>query len=203
MQPIPRVIAPVEVCPFIRFQNHTSTIFTFHHYISCCWSFFERYTFWSSPYTFNFNWQQSCSPPHWYGLQTSWVPKKPYLWSRPFLINTFGKAFKVEWYQAPQSTTYHLQTDGKIGVLNRVLELYLWAYVHGQPSQWLKFLSLAKWSYNNTPHFATRITPFKATFWEISSHHFHLFSWLLPHWSCWLPSFFTGRFACLSYLQIA
>lgn len=85
--------------------------------------------------------------------------------SGPFLYQHFWqKLLKLSGTKLHMSTAYHLQSDGKIGVLNRVIELYLCPCVHGQPSQWLKFLNLAEWCFNNTSHFATRITPFKATF---------------------------------------
>ncbi|RZB86790.1 Transposon Tf2-9 polyprotein isoform A [Glycine soja] len=54
--------------------------------------------------------------------------------------------------------------DGQMEVLNQTLEQYLRAYVHHQPSQWFRFLLLAKWSYNTTIHSGTGVSPFKAIY---------------------------------------
>lgn len=62
------------------------------------------------------------------------------------------------------STSYHPETDGQTEVLNRILEQYLWSFVHDQPSKWYKFLSLAEWSYNTSIHSTTGLTPFEATY---------------------------------------
>ena len=62
------------------------------------------------------------------------------------------------------STTYHPQSDGQIEVLNRILEQYLRAFMHNQPSQWGKFLSLVEWCYNTTTHSSTKLTPYKVTY---------------------------------------
>lgn len=49
-------------------------------------------------------------------------------------------------------------------MLNRILEQYLRSFVHQKPSQWGRFLSLAKWCYNITPHSSTNLSPFEVTF---------------------------------------
>lgn len=62
------------------------------------------------------------------------------------------------------STTYHPQSDDQTEVLNRILEQYLRAFVHNQPSQWGKFLSLAEWCYNITTHSSTKLTSYEVTY---------------------------------------
>jgi hypothetical protein len=62
------------------------------------------------------------------------------------------------------STAYHPETDGQTEVYNRVLEQYLRSFVHHQPSQWSKFLSLAEWAYNTSVHSSTGFSPFQITY---------------------------------------
>lgn len=62
------------------------------------------------------------------------------------------------------STSYHLETDSQIEVMNHTLEQYLRAFIHHRPTKWFEFLALAGWSYNITMHSATNISPFEATY---------------------------------------
>lgn len=83
----------------------------------------------------------------------------------PLFIRKFWKElFHLTGTQLRMSTAYHPQTDGQTEVLNRVLEQYLCSFVHDRPSQWLKFLPLAEWSYNTSMHSSTGISPFEATY---------------------------------------
>ncbi|RDX94894.1 Tf2-9, partial [Mucuna pruriens] len=52
----------------------------------------------------------------------------------------------------------------KTEVVHRVLEQYLRVFVHHQPNQYGRFLSLAKWSYNTTTHSATSLSSFQVTY---------------------------------------
>lgn len=42
------------------------------------------------------------------------------------------------------STAYHPEFDGQAKVLNQILEQYIRAFVHSDPSRWDKFLALAE-----------------------------------------------------------
>ena len=66
--------------------------------------------------------------------------------------------------QANRSTAIHPQTDGQTERLNSVLEQYLRIYTDYQQSDWASLLPLAKFSYNNSRHFATTISPFFANY---------------------------------------
>ena len=46
-------------------------------------------------------------------------------------------------------TDYHPQTDGKIEIVNQVLEDILRMYVMGKPSEWEDYSHLVVFSYNN------------------------------------------------------
>ncbi|KHN46078.1 Retrotransposable element Tf2 155 kDa protein type 3, partial [Glycine soja] len=48
--------------------------------------------------------------------------------------------------------------------MNRTIEQYLRSFVHQQPSNWYKFLAMAEWSYNSSPHSGTGITPYEAVY---------------------------------------
>jgi len=81
-----------------------------------------------------------------------------------FMSCFWQELFKINGTKLCMSTTYHPQSDGQIEVLNRILEQYLQVFVHNQPSQWGKFLSLAEWCYNTTSHSSTNLTPYKVTY---------------------------------------
>ena len=66
--------------------------------------------------------------------------------------------------QANRSTAFHPQTDGQTERLNSVLEQYLRIYTDYQQSDWASLLPLAEFSYNNSRHSATTITPFFANY---------------------------------------
>lgn len=79
----------------------------------------------------------------------------------PIFVNMFWREFfRLSGTKLHMSTVYHPQTDDQTEVLNRVLEQYLRSYVHDRPSQWVKFLSLAKWCYNTSVHSGTGFSPF-------------------------------------------
>ena len=83
----------------------------------------------------------------------------------PIFVSKFWRElFRLSGTKLRMSTAYHPQTDGQTEVLNRSLEQYLRAYVHTQPSNWYRFLSLAEWSYNTSLHSAIGMTPFEAVY---------------------------------------
>ena len=61
-------------------------------------------------------------------------------------------------------TAYHPESDGQTEVHNCVLKQYLRAFVHGRPSNWYKFLALAKWSYNTYIHTSIGFSSFEVTY---------------------------------------
>jgi hypothetical protein len=62
---------------------------------------------------------------------------------------------------ASNTTAYHLQTDGQTEHLNQTVEQYLRIFVNHRQDDWVYWLSLAEFSYNNSEHLATHQTPFK------------------------------------------
>jgi Integrase zinc binding domain/Chromo (CHRromatin Organisation MOdifier) domain/Integrase core domain len=60
------------------------------------------------------------------------------------------------------STAFHPQTDGQTERQNQELEHYLRSYCNFQQNDWARWLSIAQFSYNNSQHSITKITPMEA-----------------------------------------
>lgn len=58
------------------------------------------------------------------------------------------------------STAFHPQTDGQVERINALLEDYLRHFVSDEQSDWVSWLPLAEFSYNNTPSASTKFSPF-------------------------------------------
>jgi hypothetical protein len=58
------------------------------------------------------------------------------------------------------STAYHPQMDGQTEWINQELEQYLQLYTNFMQSDWVEWLSSAKFAYNNHPHSAIGQSPF-------------------------------------------
>ncbi len=58
------------------------------------------------------------------------------------------------------STAYYPQTDGQTERQNQTLEQYLRAYVNYLQDDWVYWLPLAEFAYNNSVHATTSVTPF-------------------------------------------
>lgn len=57
------------------------------------------------------------------------------------------------------TTAYHPQADGQTEVLNQYLEIAVRAYINDSKSNWSRILPHLQFSYNTTPHTATRYSP--------------------------------------------
>jgi hypothetical protein len=60
------------------------------------------------------------------------------------------------------STAFHPQTDGQTERQNQVLEHYLRSYIDYRQDDWVDLLYMAEFSYNNSVHSVTGVTPFYA-----------------------------------------
>jgi len=60
------------------------------------------------------------------------------------------------------STAFHPQTDGQTERMNQELEQYLRMFIDHRQEQWLEWLGMAKFTYNNKVHTGTKVSPFKA-----------------------------------------
>jgi len=66
--------------------------------------------------------------------------------------------------QTKLSTAYHPQTDGQTERVNQELEQYLRVFIDHRQEQWLDWLGMAEFAYNNKVHAATKISPFKVNY---------------------------------------
>lgn len=62
------------------------------------------------------------------------------------------------------STAYHPQSDGQTERVNQVLEQYLRMFVNYQQNDWSQMLYKAEFTYNNSEHTSTKMTPFYANY---------------------------------------
>lgn len=62
------------------------------------------------------------------------------------------------------STAFHPQTDGQTENLNQTLEQYLRCYSNYQQDDWAAKLALAEFTYNNSAHSTTGVSPFWALY---------------------------------------
>jgi hypothetical protein len=70
---------------------------------------------------------------------------------------TFGSLLQI---RRNLSTAFHPQTDGQTERQNQTLETYLRAYCNYLQDDWVKWLPLAEFSYNNSAHSGTGFSPF-------------------------------------------
>ena len=66
--------------------------------------------------------------------------------------------------RANRSSAFHPQTDGQMERMNSVLERYLRMYCDFQKTDWASLLPMAEFSYNNSQHSATTLSPFYANY---------------------------------------
>ena len=66
--------------------------------------------------------------------------------------------------QTKLSIAYHPQTNGQTERINQELEQYLRVFIDHRQEQWLDWLGMAEFAYNNKIHMATKISPFKANY---------------------------------------
>jgi hypothetical protein len=59
---------------------------------------------------------------------------------------------------------YHLELDGKLERINRIIEDTLIMYVIEQPSKWEDCIQLVEFSYNNGYQASLKMSPFEALY---------------------------------------
>ena len=83
----------------------------------------------------------------------------------PQFISHFWKQFlQILGTSLNLSSAYHPQTDGQTERVNQILEQYLRCTISYQQDDWVDFLPLAEFAYNNTLHASTKVSPFFANY---------------------------------------
>ncbi|KAJ2965515.1 hypothetical protein NUW54_g14094 [Trametes sanguinea] len=81
----------------------------------------------------------------------------------PLFVSRFWNALtKLLHTKLKFSTAYHPQTDGLTERTNQSLETYLRAYVSSQQDDWVDYLPLAEFAFNNHVNSSTKHSPFFA-----------------------------------------
>ena len=61
------------------------------------------------------------------------------------------------------STAYHPRTDGQSERAIQELEIHLWCFMNDEQDDWVDWISLAKYAFNDKPNTSTGVTPHYAT----------------------------------------
>ena len=79
-----------------------------------------------------------------------------------FISSFFTELMKICGTKMKPSTAFHPQTDGLTKQTNQTLETYLCTYCSYQQDNWVDYLALAEFIFNNTLNTSTQQTPFFA-----------------------------------------
>src|SRR5882672_3158322 len=79
-----------------------------------------------------------------------------------FILRFWRSLCQLLSIKANLSMAYHTETDRQTEWDNQILEQYLWIYINYQQDDWVDFLPLSEFAYNNMSHSATMVTPFFA-----------------------------------------
>ena len=79
-----------------------------------------------------------------------------------FISSFFTNLMKICGVKMKPSTAYHPQTDGLTEQMTQTLETYLRTFCSYQQDDWVDYLALAEFSFNNSINSSTQQTPFFA-----------------------------------------
>ena len=80
---------------------------------------------------------------------------------RPQFISKFWKhMFKLLHISVKLSSGYHPETNGQSKRTNQTLEQYLHCFINYKQDDWVDYMHLAKFAYNNSTHSSTGYSPF-------------------------------------------
>jgi len=81
-----------------------------------------------------------------------------------FVVGMIKELNNLLGIQTKLSTAYHPQTDGQTEKINQELEQYLRVFIDHRQEQWLDWLGMVEFVYNNKIYIATKTSPFKANY---------------------------------------
>jgi len=77
------------------------------------------------------------------------------------LMRELNKMLGIE---SKMSTVFYSQIDGQTERINQELEQYLRMFIDYRQEQWLDWLGMAEFTYNNKAYLSTKILPFKENY---------------------------------------
>src|SRR5258708_31222442 len=106
--------------------------------------------------------------------------------------------------QSKLSTAYHPQMDGQTERVNQCVEQYLHNFCSYQQDDWVDWLGIAEFHYNNLIHDSTHISPFYANYGFNPSFSFpHLHQSLTPATNDFLSHLTTIHSEVMAELKLA
>jgi len=81
-----------------------------------------------------------------------------------FTAGLMRKLNEILGIKSKLSTAFHPQTDGQTERVNQELKQYLKMFIDHRQEQWLEWLGMAEFAYNNKVHSSTKISPFKVNY---------------------------------------
>jgi hypothetical protein len=93
------------------------------------------------------------------------IPMKIVFYKDPNFTSKFWKElFKGFRMNLNFNTTYHPELDGKIEIVNQVIEDILRMYVMDKPSKWEDYLHLVEFAYNNGYQASLKMSSFETLY---------------------------------------
>ena len=77
-----------------------------------------------------------------------------------FILSFMKELYSQLQIEGNLSTTYHPETDGQTERINAWVEQYLHIYINHQQLDWVKWLSIAEFTHNQTSSSTTTFSPF-------------------------------------------
>jgi len=81
-----------------------------------------------------------------------------------FVVEIMRELNNLLGIQTKLLTAYYPQTDGQTERINQELKQYLRVFINHRQEQWLDWLGMAEFAYNNKIYTATKILPFKVNY---------------------------------------
>jgi Chromo (CHRromatin Organisation MOdifier) domain len=99
-------------------------------------------------------------------MEISWITRFGMIsdWGPQFAAELMKELNKLLGIQTKLSTAYHLQTDRQTEWINQEIEQYLRLFVLHCQDDWVEWITIAEFSYNNKIHSSTKVSPFYANY---------------------------------------
>ena len=94
-------------------------------------------------------------------MEIFWTPRCSHqqLW-QPVCVQVYPRPLPATRVKTNPSTAYHPQTDGQTEHINQEVEQYLQLFFNHHQDDWVKWLPLAEFSYNDKMQMSTGFSPF-------------------------------------------